>query len=63
MLKKATENGLTRIGKDPRGLAASVIYMAAKDNNERKTQAEVSEVAKITEVTLRSRNKDIKKKL
>ncbi|TFG02760.1 MAG: hypothetical protein EU540_00925 [Promethearchaeota archaeon] len=63
MLKKATKNGLTRIGKDPRGLAASVIYIAAKAYNERKTQAEISEVAKITEVTLRSRNKEIKMKI
>jgi transcription initiation factor TFIIB len=63
MLTKANKNGLNRIGKDPKGLAASVIYMAAKINNERKTQAEVSEIAKTTEVTLRSRIKDIKKNL
>jgi transcription initiation factor TFIIB len=62
LLRNATKKGLTRIGKDPKGLAASVIYMAAKKNNERKTQAEVSEIAKITEVTLRTRIKDIKEK-
>ncbi|TFG06178.1 MAG: hypothetical protein EU539_08350 [Promethearchaeota archaeon] len=60
MLARASKNGLDRIGKDPKGLAASVIYIAAKANNERKTQAEVAEVAKITEVTLRSRAKDVK---
>ena len=63
MLLDATKNGLMRTGKDPRGFAASVIYMAAKITGERKTQAEISEVAKITEVTLRSRIKEIKNKL
>ena len=63
MLAKASKNGLLRTGKDPKGLAASVIYMAAKASNCRKTQAEVSEVAKVTEVTLRSRSKQIKGKL
>ncbi|MHA1338000.1 MAG: transcription initiation factor IIB [Promethearchaeota archaeon] len=63
MLVTASKNGLLRTGKDPKGLAASVIYMAAKASNCRKTQAEVSEVAKVTEVTLRSRSKQIKSKL
>ncbi|MBD3193977.1 MAG: hypothetical protein GF317_02910 [Candidatus Lokiarchaeota archaeon] len=63
MLIKATKRGLIRTGKDPKGLAASVIYMAAKETNERKTQAEVAEVAKVTEVTLRSRAKDIKNRI
>jgi transcription initiation factor TFIIB len=63
MLTEASKNGLMRTGKDPKGLAASVIYMAAKSSNCRKTQAEVSEVAKVTEVTLRSRSKQIKSKL
>jgi transcription initiation factor TFIIB len=63
MLVEASKNGLLRTGKDPKGLAASVIYMAAKAGNCRKTQAEVSEVAKVTEVTLRSRSKQIKSKL
>jgi transcription initiation factor TFIIB len=59
MLLDATKNGLIRTGKDPKGFAASVVYIAAKDSNERKTQSEVALVAKITEVTLRSRIKDI----
>jgi len=63
MLIKASKNGLMRTGKDPKGLAASVIYMAAKSTNLRKTQAEVSEISKITEVTLRSRSKQIKNRL
>ncbi|MBD3211788.1 MAG: hypothetical protein GF311_04195 [Candidatus Lokiarchaeota archaeon] len=62
-LINASKNGLMRTGKDPKGLAASVIYMAAKSTSLRKTQAEVSEIAKITEVTLRSRSKQIKSRL
>jgi len=63
MLIQASKNGLSRSGKDPKGLAASVIYMAAKAKNYRKTQAEVSHLAKITEVTLRSRCKQIRGRL
>jgi len=63
ILIKAINKGLERNGKDPKGFAASVIYMAAKNTNERRTQAEVSEVAKITEVTLRKRIKEIKNKI
>lgn len=63
LLIQSSKNGLLRIGKDPKGLAASVIYLAAKTSNYRKTQAEVSEIAKVTEVTLRTRAKQVKSKL
>ncbi len=63
MLKTASKNGLKRTGKDPKGLAAACIYIAAKDGAMRKTQSTVADVAKITEVTLRSRAKQIKGKL
>jgi len=63
MLKKASKNGLKRTGKDPKGLAAACIYIAARDGNMRKTQSTVADIAKITEVTLRSRAKQIKNKL
>jgi transcription initiation factor TFIIB len=63
VLQQSTKNGLNRVGKDPRGFAAAVIYLAAKPTNERLTQSEVSEVSNITEVTLRTRNKEIKKHL
>lgn len=63
MLKKASSNGLKRTGKDPKGLAAACIYIAAKDGSIRKTQSLVAEIAKITEVTLRSRAKQIRSKL
>jgi transcription initiation factor TFIIB len=63
MLKQASQNGLKRTGKDPKGLAAACIYIAAKDGDMRKTQSRVAEIAKITEVTLRSRAKQIRDKL
>jgi len=63
MLKKASRNGLKRTGKDPKGLAAACIYIAAKNGSIRKTQSKVADIAKITEVTLRSRAKQIKNKL
>jgi len=63
LLKISSKGGLNRIGKDPKGFAASVLYMASKNSNCRKTQQEISEIAGITEVTLRSRVKDISKNL
>ncbi len=64
LLEKVSQNRINTQGKDPRGYAASAIYIAAREFNNlanRRTQAEVSNVAKITEVTLRSRAKDIRK--
>ena len=63
MLRTASKNGLQRTGKDPKGLAAACIYIAAKDGAIRRTQSLVADIAKITEVTLRSRAKQIKNKL
>ncbi|MFW9899467.1 MAG: transcription initiation factor IIB, partial [Candidatus Thorarchaeota archaeon] len=60
---QASQNGLKRTGKDPKGLAAACIYIASKDGAMRKTQSRVAEIAKITEVTLRSRAKQIREKL
>jgi transcription initiation factor TFIIB len=53
------DNSLT-IGKDPKGVAASTLYVAAKKCHMNKTQTEIANAAKITEVTLRSRLNDIK---
>ncbi|MFW9821144.1 MAG: transcription initiation factor IIB family protein, partial [Candidatus Thorarchaeota archaeon] len=60
LLKNSLKNGLSKNGKDPKGFAASAIYIAAKPTKYRKTQTEVSDTANITEVTLRTRIKDIK---
>jgi transcription initiation factor TFIIB len=54
-------NGI--LGKSPTGLAAAAIYIAGVELGERRTQREISEIAGITEVTLRNRYKDLVKKL
>ncbi|MHA1821469.1 MAG: transcription initiation factor IIB, partial [Promethearchaeota archaeon] len=63
LLKNATKSGLKKMGKDPKGLAAAALYMAAKITPERKTQTQIAEVARVTEVTLRTRAKQIKSHL
>ena len=63
ILDIATKNGLKRSGKNPKGLAASAIYIASKRTYHKFSQKFISDITKITEVTLRSRAKDIKKYL
>ncbi len=60
LLKKARKNGFEMTGKDPRGVAASVLYMVSKTDRLRMTQAQISKAAHVTEVTLRSGQKKIK---
>ena len=60
LLHKSLHRGLKKMGKDPKGLAAAALYLAAKASDERKTQTEIADAAKITEVTLRTRAKQIK---
>jgi len=62
ILDKAKDRGVTA-GKDPAGLAAAAIYIAALLNDERKTQKEVASVAGVTEVTVRNRYKELAKLL
>lgn len=59
ILAHSYQKGVSVIGKDPKGFAASAIYLALKNSKQRKTQTEIAEIAKITEVTLRTRIKDI----
>jgi transcription initiation factor TFIIB len=54
LLDTATEKGL-HSGKSPVGLAAAAVYAAALLTNEKVTQSEVSDVANISEVTIRNR--------
>lgn len=60
ILQTASKRGLKRMGKDPKGIAAAVLYLAAKQNGERKTQTQIANIARITEVTLRTRAKQIR---
>jgi transcription initiation factor TFIIB len=54
LLKNAKEQGV-HSGKSPVGLAAASVYAASLLTNEKVTQSEVSEVANISEVTIRNR--------
>jgi transcription initiation factor TFIIB len=54
LLDSARETGLIS-GKSPVGLAAAAVYAASLLTNEKVTQSEVSEVASISEVTIRNR--------
>jgi len=50
-------------GKDPMGLAASALYVACTLEGEGKTQKEVAEAARVTEVTIRNRYKSLRQSL
>ena len=50
-------------GKDPKGLCAGSIYLVAKLKNRRVSQKEISQVIGVTEVTLRSRYKELLKSI
>jgi transcription initiation factor TFIIB len=54
LLDSAREAGI-HSGKSPVGLAAAAIYAGALLSNEKVTQSEVSEVADVSEVTIRNR--------
>jgi transcription initiation factor TFIIB len=46
-------------GKDPMGLAASILYIACKETGENKTQKDLAKAAGVTEVTIRNRISDL----
>lgn len=50
-------------GKDPKGIVAGIIYLACKLREKNITQKEIADIVGVTEVTLRSRFKELVKKL
>ncbi|WP_336002966.1 transcription initiation factor IIB [Halorientalis halophila] len=58
LLESARDTGLLS-GKSPVGLAAAAVYAASLLTNEKVTQSAVSEVANISEVTIRNRYKEL----
>jgi len=53
-------------GKDPMGLAASVLYLSSmnnRDSNEYRTQSYLAAAAGVTEVTIRNRTQELRKKI
>ncbi|PSP39094.1 transcription initiation factor IIB 2 [Halobacteriales archaeon QH_7_65_31] len=58
LIDAAREDGMLS-GKSPVGLAAAAVYAAALLTNEKVTQSDVSEIANISEVTIRNRYKEL----
>jgi transcription initiation factor TFIIB len=50
-------------GKDPMGLAATVLYLSCLRTGEETTQTQIAHASGVTEVTIRNRLKEIKSKL
>jgi transcription initiation factor TFIIB len=50
-------------GKDPMGLAASILYLSSIKTGEPVSQMSIARAAGVTEVTVRTRSKDLKSKL
>ena len=50
-------------GKDPAGLAATVLYASCLKTGEQRTKTQMAHIAGVTEVTIRNRLKDLKIKL
>ena len=58
-LSDEAERQARHSGKSPVGLAAASVYAAALLTNEKVTQSEVSDVANVSEVTIRNRYKEL----
>src|SRR5919197_1398967 len=62
IMNKVTQNEISA-GKDPMGLAATVLYISCIKTGENISTKEISNAAGITDVTLRNRFKDLKNQL
>lgn len=62
ILFRAKQTGISA-GKDPMGMAASALYVACMLEGEGKTQKDVADAAKVTEVTIRNRYKGLREAL
>ena len=62
ILFRAKQTGISA-GKDPMGMAASALYVACMLEGEERTQKDVADAAKVTEVTIRNRYKGLRESL
>ncbi len=62
ILKRARRKGITR-GKSLLGLAGAAVYIAARNRGKIITQRKIAQVAHVTEVTIRTRYKELTNKL
>ena len=61
LLEEARQRGYNISGKDPKGLAAALIYSASKVCGHRRTQREICEISQVTQLTLRKRRTELSK--
>ncbi|MGH9926905.1 MAG: transcription initiation factor IIB [Nitrososphaeraceae archaeon] len=61
-MEQAQKNNLV-VGKDPISMAASILYLVNIAERKPRTQAEIAKAAGVTEVTVRNRSKELRKKL
>ncbi len=57
------QSGGISVGKDPMGIAASVLYLAGQITGEVKTQSDIARAAGVTEITVRNRARELKERL
>jgi transcription initiation factor TFIIB len=62
IMHDVTRSGISA-GKDPMGLAASVLYLSCLNTGEGRTQTDIADAAGVTEVTVRNRYKNLKSQL
>ncbi len=62
ILREAKRKRITT-GKDPLGIAATVLYIACQLRGEKMTQMDIAAAAGVTEVTIRNRKKELMEKL
>ncbi|MGB6590197.1 MAG: transcription initiation factor IIB [Candidatus Nitrosopolaris sp.] len=62
LMNDVVKSGLSA-GKDPMGLAATVVYASCIRTGEQRRQIDIANAADVTEVTIRNRFKDLKNRL
>jgi transcription initiation factor TFIIB len=62
IMSKVTKKEISA-GKDPMGLAASILYLSSIKTGEIITQSDIAKAAGVTEVTVRNRAKEVRDKL
>ena len=55
-----TKNGIFSAGKDPMGLAATILYLSCLETGEKITQGNIANAGGINGLTLRNRLKDLR---
>jgi len=62
IIKEASGRGISA-GKDPMGIAASILFISCLRTGEHRTQGQIANASGVTEVTVRNRYKELKNKL